>query len=117
MFNVVRDIVMEEFSDLFNLEEINEVLDNKHRDPYVKEVGDRVSIIDFSSTTYMNGLELDLENDEEMNFNSMTFFIVIETRQNIMYDAYFKTYRQDLVIVNPFTNRRYRINSGHVTLK
>jgi len=82
---------MEEFNDLFNLEEINEVLDNKNRDPYVKEVGDRVSIIDFSSTTHMNGLELDPEMDEEMSFNSMT--------------------------LNPITNKQYRINSGHVTLK
>lgn len=108
---------MEDFSHLFNLEEINEVLDNKHRDPCVKEVGDRVSIIDFSSTTHLNGLELDYEHDVEMNFNTMTFFIVIETRQNIMFDAYFKTYRQDLVIVNPITNKRYRINSGHTQLK
>ena len=108
---------MEEFSDLFNLEEINEVLENKNRDPYAKDIGDRVSIIDFSSCTHLNGAELDLEDDDNMNFNSMTFFIVIETRQNIHYDAYFKTYRQDLVIVNPFSNRKYRINSGHVTLK
>jgi hypothetical protein len=108
---------MEEFSHLFNLEEINEVLENKHRDPYVKEVGDRVSIIDFSSCTHLNGLELDLDDDDGMNFNFITHFIVIETRQNIQYDAYFKTYRQNLVIVNPFTNKQYRINSGHVTLK
>jgi len=108
---------MEEFNDLFNLEEINEVLDNKNRDPYVKDVGDRVSIIDFSSTTHMNGLELDPEMDEEMSFNSMTYFIVIQTRQNYKHDAYFKTYRQDLVVVNPITNKQYRINSGHVQLK
>lgn len=108
---------MEDFSHLFNLEEINEVLDNKNRDPYVKEVGDRVSIIDFSSTTHMNGLELDSEHDEEMTFNTMTFFIVIQTRQNYHHDAYYKKYRQDLVIVNPITNKQYRINSGHVTLK
>ena len=109
-------MVMEDFSHLFNLEEINEVLDNKNRDPYVKEVGDRVSIIDFSSCSHMNGLELDSELDDEMTFNMMTEFIVIETRMDYKVDTYFKVYRQDLVIVNPITNKRYRINSGHVTL-
>lgn len=108
---------MEDFSHLFNLEEINEVLDNKYRDPYPKEIGDRVVIIDFSSVTHINGRELDFEEDDEMNFNFVTEFIVIETRQNYQHDAYYKTYRQDLVIVNPLTNKRYRINRGHVTLK
>jgi len=107
---------MEEFKHLFNLDEINEVLDNKHRDPYSKEIGDRVSILDFSSVTHMNGLELDLEDDDKMNFNFITEFIVIETRQNYQHDAYFKKYRQDLVIVNPITNTRFRVNRGHVKI-
>jgi hypothetical protein len=107
---------MENFSELFNLSEINEVLDD-HRDPYRKEVGDRVTILDYSSCTHMNGQELDSEQDEEMQFNSMTYFIVIETRQNYLHDAYYKKYRQDLIIVNPLTKVRFRINSGHVKLK
>jgi hypothetical protein len=107
---------MEDFKHLFNLEEINEVLDNKYRDPYPKEIGDRVSILDFSSVTYMNGRELDLEDDEQMNFNFITEFIVIETRQNHQHDAYFKKYRQDLVIVNSITNTRFRVNRGHVKI-
>ena len=64
----------------------------------------------------MNGLELDFEEDDEMNFNFITEFIVIETRQNYQHDTYYKKYRQDLVIVNPITNKRYRINRGHVKI-
>ena len=103
-------------NNLFNLEEINEVLDN-NRDPYRKEIGDRVNILDFSSVTHMNGLELDSEEDDQMQFGYLTCFIVIEDRQRHSYDAYYLKYNQDLVIVNPLTNVRYRVNSGHVQLR
>ena len=105
-----------DFNKLFNLDEIDEII-NGNRDPYRKEMGDRVTILDYSSCTHMNGMELDSEEDEQMQFNAMTYFIVIETRQNYVYDAYYKKYRQDLIIVNPCTNVRFRINSGHVRLK
>jgi len=109
---------MEEFDNIFNLDEINDVLDNiQYRDTERKEIGDRVSILDYSSCSHMNGRELDSEHDEEMQFNMMTYFIVIETRQKYEYDAYFAKYRQDLIIVNPLTKVRYRINSGHVKIK
>jgi len=104
---------MEEFSHLFNPDEINEILENKHRDPVTKEIGDRVTILEFTSVTHLDGTELDPDN--EMNFG--TSFIVIETRQNYHYDAHFKTYRQDLVVVNLLTTRRFRVNSGHVKIK
>jgi len=107
---------MEEFKHLFNIEEINEILENK-RDPYRKEIGDRVAILDYSSCTHMNGRDLDSEQDEEMQFNSMTYFIVINDRQRCFYDAYYAKYNQDLIIVNHLTNVRFRINSGHVRLK
>jgi hypothetical protein len=103
-------------NNLFNLEEINEVLDN-NRDPYFKEIGDRVNILDYSSCTHMNGMELDSDQDEEMQFNAMAHFIVIDNRLKQSYDAYYITYRQDLVIVNPLTNKQFRISSGHVKLK
>ena len=107
-----------EFDELFNLEEINRVLDEKHRDPHPKDIGDRVRILEFSSTTFLNGDPLDYELDEdEMVFNFNSELIVIETRQDCTYDAYYTKYRQDLVIVNPLTNKKYRISSGHVTLK
>ena len=104
--------------DLFNMDELNQVLDNlKYRDPYRKEVGDRITILDYSSCTHMNGQPLDYEHDEEMTFNFITEFIVIETGCKYVYDAYFTKYKQNLIIVNPLTNKRYRINSGHVQLK
>jgi len=103
-----------EFNDLFNLEEINSVL-NERRDPYTKELGDRVVVNDFSSATYLNGDPIDYETGVEACFN--TEFIVIETRQNISYDVHFTIYRQDLVIVNVRTDTRLRITSGHLTLK
>lgn len=55
-------------------------------------------IEDYSSCTHMNGRELDSEADEEMQFNSMTYFIVIEMHQNYVHDAYYKKYRQDLIL-------------------
>lgn len=109
---------MEEFNNLFEPEEINDVLDNlKYRNPERKEVGDRVTILDYSSCTHLNGQELDSEEDEEMQFNMMTYFIVIETHQNYVHDAYYAKYRQDLIIVNPLTRKQFRINSGHVEIK
>jgi len=109
---------MEQFNNLFNLEEINNVLDNlKYRDPEPKEIGDRVTILDYSSCSHLNGMELDSMEDEEMQFNMQTYFIVIETRQNYQFNAYYAKYRQDLIIVNPLINKQFRINSGHVQIK
>lgn len=107
-----------DFNGLFNLNEIDELLDNRDRDPYRKEIGDRVQILDYSSCTHLNGRPLDFDfEDDEMNFNFITTFIVAETGHKTIYDAYFKKYRQDLIIANPLTNKQYRINSGHVRLK
>lgn len=104
------------FNELFDLNEVNEMLDDC-RDPYKKELGDRVAIMDYSSCTHMNGMELDSQEDEDMQFNRLTYFIVIETDCDYIYDAYYKKYHQNLVIVNPLTNKKFRINSGHVKLK
>ena len=103
--------------DQFNLEELNEILDDRNLDPYRKVLGDRVQIMDYSSCTHLTGKPLDYEDDDEMNFNFVTEFIVIETGCLHVYDAYFKKYRQDLIIVNPLTNKKYMIASGHVKLK
>ena len=103
--------------DQFNLEELNEILDDRNLDPYRKVLGDRVQIMDYSSCTHLTVKPLDYEDDDEMNFNFVTEFIVIETGCLHVYDAYFKKYRQDLIIVNPLTNKKYMINSGHVKLK
>lgn len=108
---------MEDHNELFNFKEINEVLENKYRDNVIKETGDRVSIIDFSSTTHFNGQPLDYGFEDEEQFNFNTELIVIETRQTRIYNAYYINYKQDLVIINTITNKKYRICSGHVTLR
>ena len=105
-------------NNLFNLEEINDVLDNiKYRNIERKEIGDRVTLLDYSSVTHMNGRELDSELDEEMQFNTLTYFIVIQDRQRIEYDALYTKFNQDLIIVNPLTRVMFRVISGHVKLK
>ena len=103
-------------NNLFDFDEINALLD-QNMDCVRKEVGDRVTILDYSSCTHMNGRPLDFEDDEEMSFNFIMEFIVIETGLKYQYDAYYKQYRQNLIIVNPVTNKRYRISSGHVKLQ
>ena len=103
-----------EFDDLFNLDEINEAIHEKFRDPNVKEIGVRVAIIDYSSVTREDGSHID-ESDEDMQFNPDMYFIVIEKHCRSEYDAYYTKYNQDLVIVNSQTNMEYRVTSGHVT--
>ena len=104
---------MEDFNDLFNLDEINKVVGDKFRDSERKEVGDRVSIIDYSSVTRIDGTDID-ELDEDMQFDADIHFIVIETRQKHANDVGYTTYNQDLIIVQPQTSMEYRVNSGHV---
>jgi len=107
-----------EFDELFNLEEISKVMEDKNTDTERKELGDRVKIIDFSSCTHIDGrpLDYDLE-DDEMVFNFTTELIVIATREDTVYDAYYVQYLQDTIVFNPLTNKRFRINSGHLTLR
>jgi len=99
----------------FNLDEVNKVVDEKFRDPATKDIGDRVQVIDYSSVTRSDGSDID-ELDEDMQFNADIYFVVIKTHENVLYDAKYTKYRQDLVIVNPQTSMEYRVNSGHVTL-
>jgi len=101
---------------LFDLSEIDEIEELKHRDPVVKEVGDRVVIMDYSSTTHLSGEPLEPD-DYEMQMGDNRYFIVIATHQRMTYDSYFKTYKQDLIVVNPENNKQYRINSGHTKIK
>ena len=103
------------FEDLFNLHEVNDVIDAKFRDTDTKEIGDRVAIIDYSSVTRIDGSDID-ELDEDMQFDADIYFIVTNTRQKHPYDAVFTKYNQDLIIVNSYTNMEYRVTSGHVTL-
>ena len=103
------------FEDLFNLHEVNDVIDKKFRDTEVKEIGDRVQIIDYSSVTRIDGSHID-ELDEDMQFDADIYFIVIKTREKSLFDAVFTKFNQDLIIVNSQTNMEYRVTSGHVTI-
>ena len=98
----------------FDLNEINDVLNETFRDTETKEIGDRVNVIDFSSCTNLKGRRIDFKNIDDIDFN--TKFIVIETRQNITYDVEYTVFNQNLVIVDPLSNMKYRINSGHIKL-
>ena len=106
---------MNEYDDIFNADEIEQALHDKYRDTGLKEIGDRVGVIDFSSVTRLDGSDID-ELDEDMQFNILTYFIVINTRQRHPYFAGWINYNQDLVIVNPRNNMQYRAFSGHVTV-
>jgi len=106
---------MKEFDNLFDHDEIEKVLHERHRNTDVKEIGDRVAVIDFSSVTRFDGSEID-EYDEDMQFDILTYFIVIGTRQTHLYDAGFLHYNQDVVMVNPKTKMQYRACSGHLVL-
>ena len=101
----------------FDLNEINDVLQEKYRDQNHKEIGDRVTIIDFSSTTHIDGRELDFEfDDDEVIFNFNTELIVIQTRQNNTYDVFYTIYQQNIIVVDCLTNKQYRTFSGHLKL-
>jgi len=104
------------FDNLFDFDEVNDVL-KQDRDTEKKEVGDRVEVIDFSSCTHLNGRPLDSEQDEEMQFVALTYFVVIYDNQDRVYNAVYAEFRQDLIIANPLTKLKYRIASGHVKLK
>jgi len=106
---------MEDFNNLFNLDEINKVVDSKFRDAVVKEIGDRVQVIDYSSVTRLDGTDID-ELDEDMQFDADVYFIVIQTRQKHCNDVGYTVYNQDLVMVMPQTKMEYRVNSGHVSI-
>ena len=106
---------MKEFEDIFNPDEIERVLHENYRDTVVKEIGDRVGVIDFSSVTRLDGSDIDAY-DEDMQFNVLTYFIVVNTRQRHSYYAGWMHYNQDLIIVNPRNKIYYRAFSGHVTV-
>lgn len=114
---------MENFDDVFNDDELNKILQESGRkvrknsdlDFNVKEVGDRVCILDYSSISHVNGENLFPEEYEK--FISEDYFIVINTRLNKEKKSTFGNYKQDLMIGHPKTNEVFRIASRHVKLK
>lgn len=74
-----------------------------------KEIGDRVIINDHTNMTYLNGasiLELEVK-----KITNVKYYIVIENNQNFIN---VNNIFLDLVIANPNTKDRYRINSYQV---
>jgi len=104
----------EEFFDdenMFSISEIENVVGREYHDQYIKEIGDRVSVEDYSSMTHENGMELDFPDFDELF--DVKYFIVIAVRQKIVFTSKYADYKQDLLIVNSKTNKQYRIISGH----
>jgi len=95
--------------------EIEQVLVLENRDKYVKEIGDRVKVFDYPTMTKSNGNYLEYEDFVEIDDDDL-YFIVTETQQKNYTIIQNSKYLQDIVIVNPQTNKMYRINSGHLVL-
>lgn len=84
-----------------------------------KYIGDRVKINDYSSISTLSGDGFsDNEFNEvyDYNFIDENYFIVIDTTQRAILKTKLSEYKQDLIIVNPKTNKFYRIFSGHVKI-
>ncbi len=105
---------MDNFNNYFEDIKSNEIDLILQRNHDHKEVGDRVKVIDFSSTTFKHGGELDRIDFDKLDFD--TVFMVIETNCKVYYKNGNIEYKQDLVIVDMKTRIQYRVISGHVKL-
>lgn len=104
--------------DFFNIsdDDVNNVLNSPGKDTKkdddvnydIKEIGDRVTILDYSSVTHEFGEELDP--DDYDNITDKDYYIVINKNKKGKYHSY----TQDLLIVNPKTNKKFWIASKHV---
>jgi len=99
----------------FGLSHITDILNGNHHNHDVKEIGDRVKVIDYSSVTRINGSDID-ELDEDMQFDNKMFFIVIDNKQTNRYSDNYMVYNQDIIMVNPKTKMQYRANSKHLEI-
>lgn len=77
-----------------------------------KDVGDRVSIIDYCSLS--NIFENKPIDDGEVD--AVPFFIIIDINLKHKYTLNNITYIQDIIIANPRTKKCYRIASQHTKL-
>lgn len=78
----------------------------------LKDVGDRVVVLDYSSVSHLNGEQLDDTDYDKIDMDENAYYIVIETRKKVV----FKDYVQDIVIVNPRTNEQFRVASRHLRI-
>ncbi len=107
----MEQIPRDPFHELIKLRETAD----KHSDSGIKEVGDRVNILDYSSVTFADGNVL-LDTDYE-DFDTDCYFIVIAVNQNHSYESFLIIYDQDLLVVNPLTKKQYRVTSRHTRIK
>jgi len=113
------------------IETLRAVIEDNY-DEREKRIGDRIVVWDGSSLTRLNGEEIYLN---ESPFTERDYFIVVDEFQDHTLtfslfgddetedaDEYLAekieesdiTYLQDLVIVDPDTNEKYRVSSEHV---
>jgi hypothetical protein len=100
-------------------DEIKKILEGSNKparvitnDREVKEIGDRVIVLDTSSVSHLGGEEIDPEDICEKDY-----FIVIDKNKRVEYTTLTgNVYKQDLVIVNPKTNWQFRVVSRHVKI-
>ena len=99
------------FDDIF---EIENQIQTKEIDPKVlakKEIGDIVTIIDYSAVTSEYGIEIE---DNAIEFDDE--FIVIETNLNNKFKTKHVTYIQDIIVINRRTKLKYRTPSYYTKL-
>lgn len=92
---------------------------SRYNDTQRKEVGDRITVLDFSSLSHVDGTMLEsLDYDKFIEGSKMTKrkMIVIKTGQRAEFESFTCTYKQDLVIVDMLDKKQYRIASRHVKL-
>lgn len=77
-----------------------------------KGIGDRVTILDYSSISRLNN-KLPLNKEDLYN---VQYFIVIDDYLKHKFTSNNITYIQDIIIVNPQDKEMYRICSRHTTL-
>jgi hypothetical protein len=105
---------MDNFNNYFEDIKSNEIELLKLRNTDHKEIADKVKVIDYSSTTFKHGGELDRIDFDKLDFD--TVFMVIETNCKVYYKVPNFEYKQDLVIVDLNTKVQYRVISGHTKL-
>jgi hypothetical protein len=99
-----------EFSN--KMQSIGEVFNkimNENIDLRTKQVGDRVQIWDYSSVTDDKGLKL-----SRLDFLEIPYLIVIDTNRRTEMQILNSNYVQDLIVVDPKTNKKYRVTSKFV---
>jgi hypothetical protein len=97
-------------SSLEMIAKINAIMD-QNRDDSKMEIGDRVVPWDGSSLTEINGDDICLLDEP---FISAKYFVVISNSEKVISVPIRNEYLQDLIIVHPETNQKFRISSEMV---